>query len=164
MRSLTFTNDGAEPVVIESLVLGGPSAGAFAIVSDTEEPALSPGEDRTVTVSFAPALVGRFGAALVLATDADAHPVAVGLAGRGVDDPYESPAHVFALVGRHAVMEVPSRFGTDYSLTRATEPGNPTPPRLFTVPGTGRTLYLTDPEVVDHLPRAFYRVLAERGE
>ena len=167
MAANTFTLTASQRSAIEAplgpaLVLAGPEAAAFAIISDTAEAVLNAGESRTVMVSFTPSGVGRFGAALVLTTEADAHPVAFGLAGRGVDAAYAPPLHTFTLAGPHAVMEVPSEFGTDYGLALTMDPGDPAPPVLFTVPGNGRTLYLVDPGVVDGMRRAFYRVRSER--
>ncbi|NIP94995.1 MAG: hypothetical protein GWO24_16740, partial [Akkermansiaceae bacterium] len=85
VRKVVFTNQRGEPVTINSLVLTGPAAGDFAVSSDTGETVLGGGDFRIVTVAFSPSVVGRSGAALVLQTDVDPHPVAVGLAGLGVD-------------------------------------------------------------------------------
>jgi len=163
MRSVTFTNNGGSLVNIASLAVGGPTAADFAVTSDSGETTLGPGDSRAITVTFDPSFVGRFGGALVLATDSDPHPVALGLAGRGVDDAYAVPSQIFHLVGRHAVVEVQSRFGTDYGLTRTTDLGAPPAAPLFTVPGTGQTLYLTDPNALDAYPRAYYRLRVRRN-
>ena len=80
----------------------------------------------------------------------------------GVDHPFEDPVAVFRLAGKHGVMEVESQVGTNYSLVRDSDLATPPPAPLFTVPGTGQTLYLTDPQAYCFFSRAFYRVVAER--
>lgn len=161
LRTITFTNTSAGVVSVTSLDLAGPAAGDFSITSDTGETTLGIGEVRTATVTYDPLIVGRSGAALVVRTNVDPHPVALGLAGRGVDDAFVSPARIFTLVGKDAVMEIQSQFGTNYSLTRGSL-SDSAPPILFSIPGTGQTLYLVEPKVVDRIVPAFYRVRAER--
>jgi hypothetical protein len=159
---VTLTNNGGAPVTITTLAINGPRTADFAITADTGELILAVGDSRTVTITYDPLLVGRSGAALIVVTDADAHPFGVGLSGRAVNDAFAAPARAFRLVGSHGVLEVRSQFGTDYTLTRDVDPGDPSPPELFTVPGNGQTLYLTDPGVLDLLARAFYRVRVNR--
>ncbi len=163
MRTMTMTNTSGGLVEIVSLGLTGPAVADFTITSDSGESTLGVNDTRAVTVTYNPSLVGRSGAALMLTTDVDLHPSGVGLGGRGVDTAFVSPGRVFTLIGNHGVMEVPSQFGTNYSLARTTDVTNQTPPLLFTVPGNGQTLYLTDPDVLPAFTRAFYRVRAQRN-
>ena len=163
MRTITITNTSGGLVEIVSLGLTGPAVADFTITSDSGESTLGVNDLRTVIVTYNPSLVGRSGAAFMLTTDVDLHPSGVGLGGRGVDTAFVSPGRVFTLIGNHGVMEVPSQFGTNYSLARTTDVTNQTPPVLFTVPGNGQTLYLTDPDVLPAFTRAFYRVRAKRN-
>lgn len=161
-RSVTLTNQSSGPVTISSLMLTGPAADDFEITSNDGPSVLGVSEERTVTIAFAPSGVGRWGAALAVETSVDTQPVSIGLAGWGVDDEFLSPDHGFSVVGKHAVMEIESRLGILYSLTRTPDLQDATPPPLFTVPGTGRTLYLLDRNILDLETSAFYRVRAER--
>ena len=87
--------------------------------------------------------------------------MALGLVGRGVDDAFDVPEHTLHLIGNDVVLEVASQFGTNYTLIRDFDLSSAAP--LFTVPGTGQTLFLTDPNAANLFTRAFYRVEAMRN-
>jgi hypothetical protein len=160
-RTLTITNTSAAPVVITGLAIAGPAASHFAITADTGETSLGIGGVRTLTITYDPAFTGRSGAAVVIQTDSDSHSIGFGLSGRAVDTGLAVPALLFRLDGNDALFEIPeSQFGTDYTLLRDPTLGSPTP--LLTIPGNGRTVYLSDPDALDVFSAAFYRVTAQR--
>lgn len=162
VEEITMTNSGLEAVTILALGLTGPNSNHFSILSDSGQSALSPGESRILTVSYLPPQVGRSAAAISVHTTRDLHPVGVALAGRGVNDTSLVPGTEIRRVGRHAVLELESQFGTDYVLTRSENLMDAPTAELFRVQGTGRILYLTDQGALDRSVRAFYRVRVER--
>jgi probable HAF family extracellular repeat protein len=51
-QTLTLTNHGDAPLLINAIGVDGPNAGSFKIVSDTGEPSLATGASRTLTIAF----------------------------------------------------------------------------------------------------------------
>ena len=156
------TNNGNAPVVITALSVRGPAAAEFAIVGDTGEPVLAPDESRGLTIRYTPARVGCAGAALVVSTDADSHPVAIGLTGRGVEEPFRISKPSFSLERGHAVMTIRSQFGTDYTLLYDSGLDSPDWTPLQRVPGNGQRLYLLDRGALGRAAWGYYRVRVDR--
>ena len=161
-RPLELTNLGNAPLTIVSLSVGGPAAAEFTVASDTGESILGPQESRRLTVRFHPARVGCAGGALLVSTDTDLHAVAIGLAGRGVEELFRTSVPAFSLELGHAVMALQSDFGTDYTLLRSGSLGPPEWKKLFSIPGNGKRLYLVDPGVVGRVAGGYYRVRVDR--
>ncbi|NNC87738.1 MAG: choice-of-anchor D domain-containing protein [Akkermansiaceae bacterium] len=160
VRNVTLTNQGSGAVQITNVFLAGPRAADYSITADSGETTLAAGASRVVTVTFDPQLVARSGAALRVYTNADPHPVGVGLRGRGVDGSLVAPEIDIYLLGSDAVVELPSQFGTNYTLARDADPSGWQP--LFTVPGNGQRLFLTDRMATELRAGAIYRVAAGR--
>ena len=159
---LELTNHGVVPVAIDSLVVGGPAAAEFEIAADTGEPILGPDESRRLMIRFDPVRAGCAGAALLVSTGAGLPPVTLGLAGRGVVEPYRVSAPSFSLELGHAVMAIESQFGTDYTLLQSNALDSPDWTELFRIPGNGQRLYLLDREALDRDAGGYYRVRVAR--
>lgn len=162
LRNITWTNNSGSTVNIASLTITGPAKADFTITADSAETSLPPAASRTFTITFAPATVGRSGAAISIKTNADPHPITLGLAGRAVDTILTTPTLFLHLLDNDAVLEIPnSQFGTNYTLLRDPSLTAPTP--LLTLPGTGQSLFFPDPDALGTFDAALYRITAERN-
>jgi len=164
LRNITWTNNTGSTVNITSLSITGPAQADFTITADSAETSLPPAASRTLSITFDPATVGRSGAAISIKTTADPHPIALGLAGRAVNDSLTTPTPTLFLhlFDTDAVLEIPdSQFGTDYTLLRDPSLTAPTP--LLTLPGTGQSLFFPDPDALGTFDAALYRITAERN-
>lgn len=83
-RTISITNNGAEPLALKPPVLVGPAAGDFS-VSSPRSATLSPGGSTTLSISFRPRSAGTRTATLTVVSNAcNAPALTVGLSGSGV--------------------------------------------------------------------------------
>ncbi|MCP4540906.1 MAG: choice-of-anchor D domain-containing protein [Chloroflexi bacterium] len=91
-RTVIITNDGTANLNISSVSLTGTDDGEFVIESDTGESILTPGDTRTVQVSFDPTTTGAKSANLSVASDdGDEATVDVALTGTGTEGANVAP-------------------------------------------------------------------------
>jgi probable HAF family extracellular repeat protein len=65
-RTLLVTNDGELPLTVDGISLSGPAAPLYAIVGDSGETKLAPGESRTLQITFSPAAEGPRTASVIV--------------------------------------------------------------------------------------------------
>jgi probable HAF family extracellular repeat protein len=83
-HSVRFTNQGLEPLAIESVRLAGSAWEEFLIFSGAGPKLLAPGETRTIRISFKPDATGARAAVLEIRAGAAPEPYVVALSGLGV--------------------------------------------------------------------------------
>jgi hypothetical protein len=82
-QTVTISNSGSITLNLSSVTITGPAASHFIKVADSGEPVLTPGQARTVSVSFNPSSTGAKSAALQIVSDLAN--VNVDLNGTGID-------------------------------------------------------------------------------
>lgn len=157
---VSIRNTTKDSVTVESIRLVGPGVDAFSVLRDTGEPSLSGGQRRSFTLAFDPDAVSRWGAALEIKTNRDAHPILLGLRGRGVNEELSPPAFKAAQEGRDFLLGTESQFGTDYTLMKRNPLG--VFEAVETRPGNGHMLYLRDRGALERSSQGLYRVEARR--
>ena len=87
-RALRLESIGDAPVTVTEVALAGPAAGDFRLERDRcSDRELAPGSDCSLSVAFAPAAEGERRAELRVSSDAVTGPLAIALAGDGLEAP-----------------------------------------------------------------------------
>ena len=151
---IVMTNTSGETLDITSLALDGPELAAFAIVSDSGEGSLDPGQTRTLVIEFDPTTSGVHGAALSVLTDLDVHGTRIGLRGVGIDSSL-SPEAELSRVGSVVEVSFASQLGASYEFRGSDDLENWTVFQSGII-GTGGAVSVFDFAATQ--PFAFYQV------
>jgi hypothetical protein len=158
-QTLSVTNTSSTNQVINSIIIEGPNAGDFSIISQSPGSILASGEVKSIVINFNPASAGFKGAAVVIRTKLNTIHFRIGLTGSGVQNNDDS----IQLRIQKTETDIALQFDSDSELNYFLQSSDDLELWLTRslTPDTGSEVNVYQPNAVEPAnSKLFYRLLA----